>query len=108
MSTYQFNKLKKQFRQNPTVNPETGRTISKNGSIYNHLVKKYGQPIQQSPKKSQSVKSPRQSPRRRTDPFAVLSDESILRVLQKLSPENRKIWCDNSPRVNAICKQNNL
>jgi hypothetical protein len=109
----EFNKFKKQFRQTPTVNPETGRKITKNSNTYNELVKKYGEPIKKkSPrgikKTPRKVRSPVKSPRVKSDPFDVLSDESILRVLQKLSQENRQVWCASSPRVKNVCTKNNL
>jgi hypothetical protein len=109
MSTTEFNKLKRQFRKNPTINPETGRTISENGNTYKNLVEKYGLPTNhRSPKRTKTAKSPKRSSQRKNDPFVVLSDESILRVLQKLSPENRQIWCQNSAHVNSVCTKNNL
>ena len=35
---------KESFRKKPTINPQTGRTIKKNGDVYNKLVKLYGEP----------------------------------------------------------------
>lgn len=130
MSTYET--YKRKFRTNPTINPETNRTIEKNGPTYNMLVKKYGEPIKyRSPSKgrvenikaNRKAASPRrspvrknvptspkkiQSPKKMNDPFEVLSEESILRVLYKLDNENQRIWCESSPKVRAVCQKNNL
>ena len=35
---------KKSFRTNPSINPQTNRTIKKDGAVYNKLVKLYGKP----------------------------------------------------------------
>jgi len=111
MSQSEFTKLQKQFKKNPTVNPETGRKIDKNGITYHHLVKKYGSPIKRrSPQRSpRPLKSPRSALQKTTkDPFEVLSEESILRVLQKLNEDNRQLWCSNSQRVKTVCQKYNL
>ena len=92
---------KRQFKANPTVNPETGRSIKKNSETYKHLTEKYGNP---SPKRRKSPvkKSPRKSPRKSMDPFEVLPEESIRRVLGKLSVEHQLAWANSSPKVMRI------
>jgi hypothetical protein len=113
MSTYET--YKRKFRTNPTINPETNRTIEKNGPTYNMLVKKYGEPIKyRSPSKgrvenikaNRKAASPRRSPVRKNVPTS--PEESILRVLYKLDNENQRIWCESSPKVRAVCQKNNL
>lgn len=123
---------KRQFRANPTVNPETGRSITVNGDTYNKLVEKYGKPTKSYPRKSPSKRlSPRKSPRsspvrqrnspmrnemvmrspsrsvyvRQTqmkDPFEVLSEDSILKVLYKLPEHQRLEWIAASPKVKHV------
>ena len=123
-----FAEYKRQFNANPTVNPETGRTITVGGDKYNQLSRKYGRksprarrspagaarrsPVRRSPTRRTPTKvqrSPRTvaSPNRlRKDPFEVLSDEAIEKVLYKLSEENRLLWANASPKVRAV--YNNL
>lgn len=36
------------------------------------------------------------------DPFEVLSDENILKVLHKLSPEHRMAWINSSEKVRHV------
>src|SRR6516164_2889987 len=106
MSQSEYKKLQRQFKTNPSVNPETGRKIDKNGVTYKQLVYKYGSPTKRSPRVTKSprvarsplaARSPRvtRSPHRQNkgDPFEVLSEESILRVLQKLNTDHRRVWC---------------
>lgn len=110
---------KREFKAHPNVNPETGRTIKVNGDTYNQLVEKYGRPtkrspIKRSPKKSPTKRSPKKSPVKRTrsplksrkDPFAVLSDESILNVLHKLNEDHRMKWVSSSPTVRRVYEMN--
>jgi hypothetical protein len=108
MSQNEFNKLKNQFRKNPTINPETGRSITKNGDTYKSLVKKYGSPNRQKRSQQRRVKSPLKSPRLKKDAFDVLSEEAILRVLQKLNPDHRRVWCSSSSKVKAVCEKYNV
>ncbi len=115
MSTAEY---KRQFRANQSINPETGRSITIGGEKYKELVKKYGKnksprrsplktrktPTKKSPLRRSPLKTQR-SPIRRTnlyDPFEVLSDESIMRVLSKLSDKNRLLWINSSPKVKAV------
>lgn len=103
---------KRQFRANQSINPETGRSITIGGDKYNELVKKYGKakspkksPVRKSPAKRRSPlnrKSPVRMSRSKADLFDVLSDESIARVLHKLSEENRLLWANSSPKVRAV------
>lgn len=123
---------KRQFRANPTVNPETGRSITVNGDTYNKLVEKYGKPTRSSPRKSPSKRmsprkspsrmSPRKSPMKRMnyesierpqrmsyvrqsqmkDPFEVLPEDSILKVLYKLPEHQRLEWIAASPKVKHV------
>lgn len=112
---------KREFRAHPNVNPETGRTIKVNGDTYNQLVEKYGRPTKRSPtkrspKKSPTKRSPKKSPTKksptkrspisRKDPFAVLSDESILNVLHKLNEDYRMKWVSSSPTVRRVYEMN--
>lgn len=130
---------KRQFKADPTINPETGRTITVGGAKYNELVKKYGKTqkkrsqktlrASRSPKTMARSSPGRRSPGRRSplrtaalegarrtrspmrlakDPFEVLSDESIMKVLPKLSPENQLLWANASPKVNAIYQRMTL
>ncbi len=102
-----FAEYKRQFKTNPSVNPETGRKITIGGDKYNKLKNKYF-PEKSSPKRTTLVKrSPRKSPRKsprltRKDPFEVLPEESIVRVLHNLSEENRLIWANSSAKVRDI------
>jgi hypothetical protein len=118
---------KREFRAHPNVNPETGRTIKVNGDTYNQLVEKYGRPTKRSPtkrsptkrsptkrsptKRSPTKRSPKKSPTKRSpisrkDPFAVLSDESILNVLHKLNEDHRMKWVSSSPTVRRVYEMN--
>lgn len=108
-----FASNKRQFKSNPSINPETGRSIIIGGEKYKELQKKYSSPKRatRSPKTKspktrsspqRSRKSPNRSPRMLKDPFEVLSDESIVKVLHKLSDENRLAWANASPKVRAI------
>jgi hypothetical protein len=102
---------KRNFKSNPSVNPETGRSIKVGGDTYNKLVDKYGKP---SPKKSprKTQKSPKKSPQRSPrmsmmkDPFEVLPEESILKVLNKLNEYQRMEWANASQKVRRIYQMN--
>ncbi len=116
-----FASYKREFQSNPSVNPETGRSITIGGDKYNALFKKYGKgakrsPVRKSPPRGRQVKmapspksqrSPR-SPRLEKDPFEVLSDQSIMNVLTKLTEENRIAWARASPKVRAIYQRMNI
>jgi len=122
---------KKNFRANPSVNPETGRSIKVGGETYNQLLKKYGKASpKKSPKKSptkrmsprKSVTMTKMSPGRMSqirmsptrinsirvenDPFEVLSEESILNVLRKLNESHRLVWIASSPKVKRVYELN--
>ncbi len=112
MSTASY---RKKFRENPSVNPETGRSITVGGDTYNKLVDKYGStksPVRKSPaRKSPVKKSParlsRKSPMRQMkDPFEVLPEESILKVLHKLNENHRLAWINSSPKVRRVYEMN--
>lgn len=109
MSTASY---RKKFRENPSVNPETGRSIVVGGDTYNKLVDKYGSrksPVRKSPVRKSPARSPRKSPMRQStmkDPFEVLSEESILKVLNKLNENHRLAWVNSSPKVRRVYEMN--
>lgn len=115
MSTASY---RKKFRENPSVNPETGRSIVVGGETYNKLVDKYGSsrksPVRKSPVRKSPARSPRKSPMRVSvresvmmkDPFEVLSEESILKVLNKLNENHRLAWVNSSPKVRRVYEMN--
>ena len=125
-----FAAYKRQFKADQSVNPETGRSITMGGEKYKELAKKYGvkSPAKAAnatakaanatakaatkAKRSPAKRSPR-SPVRNVrstlkDPFEVLSDESIMKVLHKLSDENRLLWANASPKVRAVYSRMNM
>lgn len=68
LSGYKINLNKNLYREmffdNPEINPETGRKITINGSVYKLLVKKYGNPVEEkelSKPKVRKVASPKKS-----------------------------------------------
>ena len=66
-------------------------------------------PLRQSPARFPAGAAGSRSPMRLAkDPFEVLSDESIMKVLPKLSAENRLLWANASPKVNAIYQRMTL
>ena len=127
-----FAAYKRQFKADQSVNPETGRSITIGGEKYKELAKKYGvkspakakraspakqAPAPRSPRAAQSVakavatrgRSPVRNIRSTLkDPFEVLSDESIMKVLHKLSDENRLLWANASPKVRSIYNKMNM
>lgn len=115
-----FAENKRRFRSQPTINPETDRSIKVNSKTYNLLVDKYGLPTKRSPaKRSPTKKSPvKRSPFKRSpsrlagsrspvnkesvDMFAVLSPESIRNVFNKLSNEHKQAFLDSSAHVRRV------
>lgn len=126
-----FSEYKRRFRSQPTINPETNRSIKINSDTYNSLVEKYGLPNKRSPaKRSPAKRSPvKRSPAKRSpvkqyaakrspsrlvaesrspmkkesvDMFAVLSPESIRNVFNKLSNEHKQAFLDSSAHVRNV------
>ena len=121
MST-SFAENKRKFLSKPTVNPETGRRISRGSDTQKSLIDKYGNPYKTaSPRKSPTKKYAKSSPARRSptrrsptklarssparssrDMFAVLSPESIRNVYYKLSPEHQQAFLASSAHVRQV------
>lgn len=114
---------KRRFLSKPTVNPETGRRITRGSDTQKNLIDKYGNPYKtiktptkkspgrkatrsparRSPSRTYSTaKSPRRSPRSTNDMFAVLSPESIRTVYYKLTPDHQQAFLASSAHVRQV------
>lgn len=51
---------------------------------------------------------PGAAPYMKPDPFVILSENKIIRVLERLSVKNRLEWIDNSAYVREIANKHNI
>jgi hypothetical protein len=113
---------KRRFLSKPTVNPETGRRITRNSDTQKNLIQKYGNPYKtiktptkkspgkratrsparRSPSRTTAKSSPNRSPRSTNDMFAVLSPESIRTVYYKLTPDHQRAFLASSAHVRQV------